>query len=67
MSEEARKVVSGVLSKGQVDGYMSKFWGIFLLPLVLVGVALLFMVIPKIDPLKANIEKFRKYYDGFII
>jgi uncharacterized membrane protein len=22
---------------------------------------------PRIDPLKANIEKFRKYYDGFVI
>lgn len=27
----------------------------------------LFLLIPRIDPLKANIEKFRAYYDGFII
>ena len=53
--------------KGEVDGYMSKFWGIFLLPLLLIGIVLLFIIIPRIDPLKANIEKFRKYYDGFII
>jgi len=52
---------------GQVDDYMPRFWGVFLMPLVLVGLALLFIAIPKIDPLKKNIEKFRKYYDGFII
>jgi len=28
---------------------------------------LLFILIPKIDPLKQNIEKFRKYFDGFIV
>jgi len=53
--------------QGEVDGYISKFWGLFLMPLVLIGLALLFVAIPRIDPLKANIEKFRKYYDGFII
>ena len=53
--------------KGEVDGYMSKFWVLFLMPFVLVGLALFFFVIPKIDPLKKNIEGFRKYYDGFII
>ena len=52
---------------GKVDCYMSKSAALFLMPLVLVGIVLLFAVIPKIDPLKANIEKFRKYYDGFII
>ncbi len=54
-------------AKGQVDGYMSKFWGLFLIPFILVGCALLFIAILKIDPLKTNIEKFRKYYDRFII
>ncbi|MFZ0033852.1 MAG: SdpI family protein, partial [Sedimentisphaerales bacterium] len=54
-------------AKGEVDGYMSKFWGLFLMPLTLVGVGLLFFAIPRIDPLKTNIERFRKYYDGFII
>ncbi|MCQ1536971.1 SdpI family protein [Methanosarcina sp. KYL-1] len=52
---------------GEVDGYMSKFWGLFFMPLMLAGLALLFLAIPRIDPLKENIEKFRKYYDGFII
>jgi len=54
-------------AQGNVDDYISKFWGVFLMPFVFVGLALLFIAIPKIDPLKKNIEEFRKYYDGFII
>lgn len=54
-------------ARGEVDGYMSKFLGTFLLPFVMVGLALLFIAIPVIDPLKENIKKFRKYYDWFIV
>lgn len=54
-------------AKGEADDYLSKFWGLFLMPLVMVGIWLLFLLIPKIDPLKKNIEKFRKYYDSFIV
>ncbi|KKG07884.1 SdpI family protein [Methanosarcina sp. 2.H.A.1B.4] len=53
-------------SEGEVDGYMSKLWGLFFMPLVITGLVIMFLVIPKIDPLKENIAKFRKYYDGFI-
>lgn len=53
--------------KGQVNGYMSKFWGLFLMPIISLIMALVFILIPRIDPLKANIEKFRKYFDWFII
>jgi uncharacterized membrane protein len=53
--------------KGQVDGYMHKFWGVFLLPFTAVGLSLLFIVIPRIDPLKSNIERFRKYYAGYVL
>jgi len=51
----------------QVDGYMSRFWGIFLMPIVAAGMLLLFLVIPQIDPLKANIAKFRGYFNTFIL
>jgi uncharacterized membrane protein len=61
------KMASHWNAKGEVDGYMSKFWGLFMMPSMLAGIGLLFFAIPRIDPLKANIEKFRKYYDGFII
>lgn len=51
---------------GQVNGYLPKFWGLFLLPLMEAGFFLLFLAIPRIDPLKVNIQKFRKYFDRFI-
>ena len=54
-------------AKGEVDGYMTKFWGTFLMPLIMIFMLFLFLLIPRIDPLKKNIEKFRKYYDGFIL
>jgi uncharacterized membrane protein len=54
-------------TQGEVNGYMSKLWGLFFTPVVITGIAILFLVIPRIDPKKENIEKFRKYYDGFII
>lgn len=53
--------------QGEVDGYMTKFWGLFLMPMVLIVMSILFILIPSIDPLKANIRKFRNYFDGFII
>jgi len=61
------RVASHWNAQGQVDGYMSKFWGLFLIPFISVGILLFFILIPKIDPLKKNIEKFRKYFDGFIV
>lgn len=50
----------------EVDGYMPKFWGVFLMPLIALGMLLLFLVIPNIDPLKANIAKFRGVFNLFI-
>jgi uncharacterized membrane protein len=50
----------------QVDGYMPKFWGVFMMPLINLGLFLLFLVIPLIDPLKANIAKFRGVFNVFI-
>ena len=54
-------------SQGQVDGYISKFWAAFLMPIVSLVAALLFLLIPKIDPFKENIKKFKGYFEGFII
>ncbi len=54
-------------AQGQADGYMSKFWGLFLMPLIAAGVSLLLVLIPRIDPLKANIDKFKQHYHGFVI
>jgi len=51
----------------QVDGYMGKFWGAFMVPLMMIGLTLLFLAIPAIDPLKKNIADFRGLYNLFIV
>ena len=51
----------------EVDDYMSKPWGVFMMPLVTLGMFVLFLVVPAIDPLKANIAKFRGEFNLFIV
>jgi len=53
--------------RGEVNGYMPKFWGLFLMPIISLVLFFLFLLIPRIDPLKENIDKFRKYFDRFIL
>ncbi len=48
---------------GQADGSMPKFWGVAIFPLIMFGLYLLYLVIPRIDPLRVNIESFRATYD----
>jgi uncharacterized membrane protein len=50
----------------KVNGYMPKLWGVLLMPMVATGLLALFLVIPEIDPLKANIQQFREYFNAFI-
>ncbi|MCC7187307.1 MAG: SdpI family protein [Anaerolineales bacterium] len=52
---------------GELDGYMSKFWGVFLMPIITLALLGLFLIIPRIDPLKANIAKFIGIFNGFIL
>jgi uncharacterized membrane protein len=66
-SEMPEMMASHWNAQGEVDGYMPKFWGLFLMPIISVVIFLLFLLIPKIDPLKRNIQKFRTYYDWFIV
>jgi len=51
----------------QVDGYLSRFWGVFMMPFITLGMFLLFLAVPSIDPLKANIAKFREAFNLFIV
>jgi len=51
----------------QVDGTMPKFWGVFMMPLVTLGMLALFLIVPNIDPLKANIAQFRNSFNIFIV
>jgi uncharacterized membrane protein len=51
----------------EVNGYMPKFWGVSLMPLITLGMLALFLIVPSIDPLKANIAKFRESFNLFIV
>lgn len=61
------KLASHWNAAGQADGYSSKFWGLFLLPIIALAFSIMLLFIPRLDPLKANVEKFKSYYYGFII
>lgn len=49
--------------EGEVDRYGSRFTGAFLMPAIALGLWLMLTVAPKIDPRRANYEKFRGTYD----
>ncbi|HSA54140.1 MAG TPA: DUF1648 domain-containing protein [Gemmatimonadaceae bacterium] len=53
--------------RGEPDGYSSRFMGAFMLPVFTLGIWLLLLAVPHIDPRRANIEKFRDTYETLII
>ena len=52
---------------GEVDGYLPRFWGVFIIPLLLVGLTCLYILIPRLAQLKENIQSFIDYYYIFAI
>ena len=50
----------------QVNGYMPKLMGVLLMPAITTFMLVLFILIPSIDPLKANIAQFLPYFNTFI-
>ncbi len=53
--------------KGEVDGYSSRAFGTLFMPLFMVGIGVLLLFVPGLDPLKANVEQFRPVYHLFIL
>jgi uncharacterized membrane protein len=47
---------------GEPNGWGGKFEGLFLLPLMTAGIYLLLLFLPKIDPKRANYDKFGGVY-----
>jgi immunity protein, SdpI family len=45
-------------ANGHVNGWMPKFWGAFFLPLLMTGMWLVFLVLPKISPHGFEMEPF---------
>jgi len=52
---------------GEADGTMTKFWGLFLLPLIMIITSLFLIYLPKLDPLKKNVKSFSSQYHNFVI
>ena len=50
---------------GEVDGYGSRAMGAFLFPGIIIGMYLMFLSIPYIDPKKKRYAEFRKVYHVF--
>jgi len=53
-------------SQGVTNGSMSS-WSLFIIPAVLTICFIFLIFIPKIDPMKENIKKFKDSYDDFIL
>jgi uncharacterized membrane protein len=61
------QLVSNWNAAGEPSGTMSKPLVLGLIPALTAGLLGVFAVIPRIDPLRANIAEFRPYYDWFVV
>lgn len=53
-------------ASGEVDGWMPKIWGLFLMPAISTILFFVFLFVPKMDPKWKNIKKFENYFNCFI-
>jgi uncharacterized membrane protein len=60
-------MVSHWNAQGLADGYSNKTTALFLIPGMMVGMIILLSLVPLIDPLKENIQKFRSTYGLFLL
>jgi uncharacterized membrane protein len=60
------RMVSHWNAQGIADGWMPKEIVLFIMPAISAALFILLLWVPGIDPLKANIEKFKKHYEMFI-
>jgi uncharacterized membrane protein len=52
---------------GEANGYSDKTFATFSIPSLIFIFTAVFLLLPKVDPLKKNIKKFYDYYETFII
>jgi len=52
---------------GEVDGWGSAFQGAFMMPLIMIGILLLLIFLPKIDPKKNNYAKMGRAYSAIVL
>jgi len=61
------KVPSHWSAAGNVNGYSSPLIAVLLMPIISLVIFALLYFLPKLDPLRNNVDSFRKYYDGFLL
>jgi len=52
---------------GEIDGWGSAWQGAFLFPLIMLGLLVLMVVLPKIDPKKRNYAQMSKAYSAIVL
>lgn len=60
-------IISHWNAAGIADGSMAKSWGLAFIPLIMIACVALFALLPRIDPLRENYQKFANYYEGFVL
>ena len=54
-------------AQGQADNFSEKSGSIWILPIMMVGVTLLLVFLPKLDPLRKNVALFSDVYYAFVL
>jgi uncharacterized membrane protein len=54
-------------ASGTANGMLPKLWAIFLFPVIMGFILALSLVLPMIDPMKKNIDAFRRSYQNFFL
>lgn len=52
---------------GEVDGYMSKPWGVYLMPMISLFSSILLMLLPKIAPKGFKLDQAKKVYEIIVL
>lgn len=52
---------------GEIDGTSSRNTALYLMPALMFGLGVMILYIPQIDPLRANVEKFRTTYNWVVV
>lgn len=51
---------------GQANGFSSKAFGLFFMPILSIFLLVLFTFLPQTDPYKENFSEFKKYFENFV-
>jgi uncharacterized membrane protein len=54
-------------TSGTVNGTIGRFWGVLLLPLLMLIILWVLTILPRIDPLRRNFNSFRRKYNTFLV